>query len=99
MVIMKHMIASFADRDTQLLFERGWPKRIEKRIQSVALRKLRYLDNAAALQDLRIPPGNRLEALRGHLAGYHSIRINNRWRIIFRWNNGQAHDVAIMDYH
>lgn len=84
------MIASFADRDTQALFERRKP---------AALRKLRYLDNAATLEDLRIPPGNRLEALKGDWTGHHSIRVNDQWRIVFRWKAGQAHDVAIVDYH
>lgn len=93
------MIASFGDRDTQALFERGRPKRIDARIQRVALRKLRYLDNAATLDDLRSPPGNRLEVLRGDRSGQHSIRVNDQWRIVFNWKDGRPHNVSIVDYH
>jgi toxin HigB-1 len=93
------MIASFADRDTEALFRRERPKRIDSRIHSVALRKLRYLDAAATLDDLRVPPGNRLEALKGSLSGRYSIRVNDQWRIVFRWQDGRAHDVTVQDYH
>lgn len=93
------MIASFADRDAEALFRRQRVKRIDSRLQRVALRKLRYLDSAATMDDLRVPPGNRLEALKGQRAGQHSIRINDQWRIVFSWKNGHAHDVAIVDYH
>jgi proteic killer suppression protein len=65
----------------------------------MALRKLRILDAAMSLNDLRVPPGNRLERLRGERAGQHSIRINDQWRICFRWDEGDAHDVEIVDYH
>ncbi|MOA26336.1 Toxin HigB-1 [compost metagenome] len=68
-------------------------------MQRVALRKLRQLMAAATLDDLRIPPGNRLEALAGDRAGQHSVRINDQWRICFRWVDGNAHDVEIVDYH
>lgn len=93
------MIASFGDRDTEALFHRHRVKRIDGRIQRVALRKLRYLDAATTLHDLRVPPGNRLEALTGDRAGRHSIRINDQWRIVFTWRNGNAHNVMIEDYH
>lgn len=93
------VIASFADRDTEALFHRQRVKRLDARVQRIALRKLRYLNNAATLEDLRIPPGNRLESLKGKRAGQHSIRINDQWRIVFTWRNGNAHDVAIVDYH
>lgn len=93
------MIASFADRDAEALYNRQRAKRIDGRVQRVALRKLRYLDAAAKLDDLRVPPGNRLEALKGDRAGRHSIRVNDQWRIVFSWRAGQAHDVAIVDYH
>jgi len=63
------------------------------------LRKLRYLDNAASLDDLRVPPGNRLEALKGDRAGKGSIRVNDQWRIVFVWKDGRAHDISIIDYH
>jgi len=98
-VIIKPVIASFADRDTQALFNRQRVKRLDSRVQRVALRKLRYLNHAASLDDLRVPPGNRLEALKGDRAGQHSIRINDQWRIVFTWRNGNAYDVGIIDYH
>lgn len=96
------MIASFADRATEALFHGETGKairRIPSDIRSVATRKLDLLNAAQELQDFRVPPGNRLEALKGDLRGLHSIRINDQWRIIFRWENGEAHDVEIDDYH
>jgi toxin HigB-1 len=93
------MIASFADQDAEALFHRGRVKRIGPQLQRVALRKLRYLEAAKTLDDLRVPPGNRLEALKGDHAGQHSIRINEQWRIVFTWREGNAHDVAFLDYH
>lgn len=93
------MIQSFADPDTQTLFEREGSRRLPSDIQRIALRKLRQIDAAIALQDLRAPPGNRLELLKGDRAGQHSIRINDRWRICFRWQDGNAFDVEIVDYH
>ena len=68
-------------------------------MQKVALRKLRMVDAAAGLDDLRVPPGNRLERLKGDRSGQHSVRINDRWRICFRWHGGDAHDVEIVDHH
>ena len=96
------MIASFADRTTESLYHgvRGKAvKRIPPQITAVAVRKLDMLNSARVLQDLLQPPGNRLEALRGDLRGLHSIRINEQWRIVFRWSAGEAHDVRIVDYH
>lgn len=93
------MIVTFADRDTEALFNRQRVKRIDPRIQPTALRKLRYLNNAATLDDLRVPPGNRLEALKGSRAGQYSIRVNDQWRIVFAWKDGRAYDVTILDYH
>ena len=96
------MIASFADRATEALFHgaRGKAvKRIPPQLASVAFRKLDMLNSARALLDLQSPPGNRLEALRGDLRGFHSIRINEQWRIVFRWEAGEAHEVRIVDYH
>ena len=93
------MIRSFRDRDAERLFERHRIKRLGPEVQRVALRKLRMLDAAVGLEDLRVPPGNRLERLRGDRAGQHSIRVNGRWRICFRWRNGDAYDVEIVDYH
>lgn len=96
------MIASFADRATEALFHGQTGKairRIPSDIRSAAVRKLDLLNAAHELQDLRVPPGNRLEALKGELRGRHSIRINDQWRIVFRWRDGDAHDVGIDDYH
>jgi proteic killer suppression protein len=73
--------------------------RLPAEIQRAALRKLRMLNRAGTLQDLRVPPGNRLEALKRNREGQHSIRINDQWRICFRWEQGDAHDVDIVDYH
>jgi proteic killer suppression protein len=94
------MIRSFKGRFAEaVLAERRAPKGFPADLLDVTRRKLVQLNAAAALVDLRIPPGNRLEALRGDLVGYHSIRINDQWRIIFRWDNGSASDVEIIDYH
>lgn len=96
------MIASFADKATEALFhgEKGKAiRRMPPDIRSVANRKLDMLNAAHELKDLRVPLGNRLEALKGELRGKHSIRINDQWRVIFRWKNGDAHDVEIVDYH
>lgn len=93
------MIKSFADRDTERLFNRERVKRFPADLLRTMLRKLVSLDAADALPDLRIPPGNRLEKLKGHRAGQYSIRINNQWRICFDWKDGDAHDVEIVDYH
>jgi proteic killer suppression protein len=93
------VIKSFRDRDTERLFNRERIKRLGSDVQRVALRKLRMLDAATALEDLRVPPANRLEKLKGDRDGQHSIRINKQWRICFRWRSGDAHDVEIVDYH
>ena len=93
------MIQTFADRDTESLFHREPTRRFPAQLQRLMLRKLVLVDAAEQLQDLRIPPGNRLEKLKGGRAGQHSIRINDQWRICFRWKDGNAYDVAIVDYH
>ncbi|MGH2630060.1 MAG: type II toxin-antitoxin system RelE/ParE family toxin [Actinomycetota bacterium] len=93
------MIKSFRDRETERLFDRRPSRRFGPEVQRMALRKLRMLDAASELGDLRVPPGNRLERLRGDRSGQHSIRINDRWRICFRWRAGDAYDVEIVDYH
>jgi proteic killer suppression protein len=93
------VIKSFRDRDTERLFARQRVKRLPPDLQRVALRKLRVLDAAENLNDLRVPPGNRLERLKGERSGQHSIRINDQWRICFRWRGNNAHDVEIVDYH
>ncbi|MBT8397655.1 MAG: type II toxin-antitoxin system RelE/ParE family toxin [Gemmatimonadetes bacterium] len=93
------MIKSFRDRDTERLFQRNAVKKLGTDVQRSALRKLRMLDAATVLEDLRVPPGNRLERLKGDREGQHSIRINRQWRICFRWRSGDAYDVEIVDYH
>jgi proteic killer suppression protein len=92
------VILTFADRDTQDLFE-GRRVRRFLQIERPGLRKLTQLHIAGQLEDLRIPPGNRLEALKGDRSGQYSIRINQRWRVCFRFANGNARDVEIVDYH
>jgi len=93
------MIKSFKDRDAERLFLRERVKRLGPDVQRLGLRKLRMLDAATTIEDLRIPPANRLEKLKGDRAGQHSIRINRQWRICFVWRSGDAHDVEIVDYH
>ena len=93
------MIGSFGDRDTERLWQRERNKSLDPRILRVALRKLAHLDAATSLDDLRTPPGNRLEALRGERRVQHSIRINDQWRICFRWTAAGPEDVEIVDYH
>lgn len=96
---MACVITSFADRRTEELFGREHVKGLSAEVRRGALRKLLILDAAARIEDLRVPPGNRLEALRGSLRGFHSIRVNDQWRIVFRWSEGNASDVRIIDYH
>lgn len=93
------MIRSFKSKEARELFDRMPSRRLPAGIQRVALRKLRMLNRAQTLKDLRVPPGNRLEALRGDRRGQYSIRINDQWRVIFRWQAGDAFDVEIVDYH
>jgi proteic killer suppression protein len=93
------MIRSFADRETETVWSGRRSRKLPPDIQAVALRKLRYLNQARVLDDLRVPPGNRLEALKGDRRGQHSIRINGQWRITFVWNDGGADHVEIVDYH
>ena len=96
------MIESFGNRLAEDLYfdRRSRATRVfMPELRRIARRKLLYLHDAAALKDLRVPPGNRLKALRGRYKGIHSIRINEQWRIVFRWQNGNAFDVEIMDYH
>lgn len=93
------MLRSFRTRDTERLFLRMPVRRFSQQIQRVALRKLVMLHAAESLQDLRAPPGNRLERLSGDREGQYSIRINDQWRVCFRWAEGDAYDVEITDYH
>ena len=93
------MIRSFADPETELIWSGRRSRKLPPDIQVVALRKLRMLNQARVLMDMRVPPGNRLEALKGGRKGQHSIRINDQWRICFVWRNGGPDDVEITDYH
>jgi proteic killer suppression protein len=93
------MIRSFRDRETERVFLREGTGRCSPGVQRAALRKLLLLDAAETVGDLRVPPGNRLEKLVGDRAGQYSVRINDQWRVCFRWSNGQAFDVEITDYH
>ena len=93
------MIKTFKDRDTERLFRREPVKLLGPDVQRVALRKLRMLDAATVLDDLRVPPANRLEKLKGDRAGQFSIRVNQQWRVCFVWRSGHAFDVEIVDYH
>jgi proteic killer suppression protein len=93
------MIRSFADKVTEAIFLRTRVKKVSKPLQLLAQRKLAVLDAAASLDDLKVPPGNRLEKLAGNRAGQHSIRVDDQWRICFRWHAGDAYDVEFTDYH
>ncbi|NCQ33495.1 type II toxin-antitoxin system RelE/ParE family toxin [bacterium] len=93
------MIVSFADREAERIWAGERSRKLPPQIQGVARRKLRMLNNAANLEDLRVPPNNRLEALKGARRGQYSVRINQQWRICFRWAHGQASEVEIVDYH
>jgi len=93
------VIRSWADSEAEKLFNLQRSRRLPSDIQRIALRKLRMLEAATSLEDLRVPPANRLEKLVGDRAGQWSIRINDQWRVCFRWSDGNAHDVEIVDYH
>ena len=93
------MLTSFGDKHTKKIWEGERVKHLSADIQEIARRKLRMLNNSQDLSDLQIPPSNRLEKLKGNLKDFYSIRINNQWRIIFKWNSGNADRVEIIDYH
>jgi proteic killer suppression protein len=93
------MIISFGSKDTEKVWNGERVTKWPLEIQSIGRRKLRMLNNSQNISDLRIPPSNRLEKLGGNLKEYYSIRINNQWRIIFKWENGQSSEVEIIDYH
>ncbi len=93
------MIISFASKETEKIWEGERIKKIPLEIQKTGRRKLRMLNNSQDINDLKAPPSNRLEKLEGKLKDFYSIRINNQWRIIFQWDNGQAKEVKIIDYH
>lgn len=93
------VIRSFADKEAESVWAGIASRRLPGSMQPVARRKLRMLNSAASLEDLRIPPANRLEALKGDRKGWYSIRINDQWRVCFQWSEGDAHGVQIVDYH
>lgn len=93
------MIRNFTDKEAEKIRDGMPSRRLPADIQQTARRKLRMLNNAVTLDDLRIPPANRLEALKGGRKGQYSIRINDQWRVCFRWKDGDVHDVEIVDYH
>ena len=93
------MIESYRCKETEKIFNREYSRRLPTDIQEIAFRKLRMLSRSSTVNDLRVPPGNRLEALSGSRKGQHSIRINQQWRICFTWRAGNAHGVEIGDYH
>lgn len=93
------MILSFGSKDTERIWNGERVGKLPNEIQEIGRRKLRMLNNSHNISDLKIPPPNRLEKLSGNLKEYHSIRINDQWRIVFKWQNGNATDVKIVDYH
>lgn len=93
------MIVSFGDKESEKIFNLTFSRRIDSEIQERAYHKLVAIHEAVSLENLRQPPSNRLELLEGKLSGFHSIRINKQWRIIFRWEEQDAQDVKIIDYH
>jgi addiction module HigA family antidote len=93
------MIRTFKDKETERIFARQRSRRLPQDMQQMALRKLRMLNRAVTLNDLRVPPANHLEKLSGDRAGQYSIRINDQWRICFQWQDANAYEVEIVDYH
>lgn len=96
---VKSMIISFANKETEKIWNGKRVKKLPIEVQQIGRRKLRMLNNSVDIADLRIPPSNRLEKLSGNLNEFYSIRINQQWRIIFKWNKGNALEVKILDYH
>jgi len=93
------VIHSFADKRTKKIFEGHTVKRLDGNLQKKILRRLRYIDAAERIEDLRVPPSNKLEKKEGNLKDYYAIWVNSQWRIIFKWIDGSAHDVELIDYH
>ncbi len=93
------MVKSFGSKETEKVWKGERSRKLPLEAQKIGRRKLRMINNSVDIEDLRIPPANRLEKLSGDLKGYHSIRINRQWRIIFKWKDGNAHEVEILDYH
>lgn len=93
------MIKSFGDIETELIWNGTKSKKLPHEIQDIIRRKLRMIHNASDLTDLKIPPANRLQKLKGDLKEYYSIRVNDQWRIVFRWINNDAYEIKVVDYH
>jgi proteic killer suppression protein len=93
------MIVSFGSKETKKIWEGERVKKFTADLQEIARRKLRMLNNSQNIADLQIPPSNRLEKLKGNVKGYYSIRVNDQWRIIFKWDKGNASDAELLDYH
>ena len=93
------MIKSFGDKETEKIWHGSYSKKFPTDIQPIARRKLRMINNAQDINDFRVPPGNKLEKLKGNLKDFWSIRINNQWRIIFKWIGNDAYEVQVTDYH
>jgi proteic killer suppression protein len=93
------MIKGFGDKESEKIWNGTRSKKLPGEIQHIARRKLRMINNAQDINDLRIPPANRLEKLKGDMSNFHSIRINSQWRIIFEWKNNDAYEVQVIDYH
>ena len=93
------MIKTFADKQTQLLYTTGNSKRLPADLLARAIRRLEYIDLATSIDDLKTPPSNRLHPLKGDRLGQHAIAINDQWRICFRWQDGEAYEIEITDYH
>lgn len=93
------MIKEFGDKETEKIWNGIRSKKLPSEIQNIVRRKLRMINNAQEITDLKIPPANRLEKLKGNLSDYHSIRVNNQWRLIFIWKNNDAYDIRTVDYH
>jgi proteic killer suppression protein len=93
------MITSFGTKETEKIWNGDRVKNLPQEIQQIGRRKLRMLNNSQNLIDLKIPPSNKLEKLSGKMSGFYSIRINDQWRIVFKWNDGNSSDVTILDYH
>ncbi|MBW2005944.1 MAG: type II toxin-antitoxin system RelE/ParE family toxin [Deltaproteobacteria bacterium] len=93
------MIENFKCRETDNIFKRHFSRKLPQNIQKIAFRKLRMLNRSSTINDLKVPPANRLEALSGNREGQCSIRINDQWRICFKWHKGNVYDVEIVDYH
>jgi len=99
MALLLCMIKSFKSKETEKIWKGVISTKLPTEIQNIIMRKLRMINNSESLSDLRIPPANHLEALKGDRKGQYSIKINDKWRICFKWNNGDCYDLEVVDYH